>query len=151
VYCRRAFNFREKAGNIPAVSLFNLIKVQNENPDAYEEKLNQSFRENPDYPLIKLLWLTNQVLSGGSSVKLLDEDTGLLTIFVKRENIHSIEQFSYLSYLIFKIFGENIPSKFEALAEVIEDIELDENQLHILNTSIIICKKRYVYHYLKRE
>lgn len=140
-------NFREKAGNIPAVSLFDLMKVQDENPDAYAEKLNQSFCENPGYPLIRLLWLTNQILFGGSSVELWDEDTELKSIFAARKNIHSIEQFSYLSYLVSKIYSENNPSKFEALSEVIEDVELDENQWKILNTSVIICKKRYVYNY----
>lgn len=148
---RKKWNtFRAKAKDIPAVAFLELELLRIEESEEYTEKLKIYSSKYKNYPMIRLLWLSEQILSKDLSDETLFKEINRETIFTGRQSLHSIELFNYLLYIAYSIEGQDNPSRIEALFQVLNDFDIiPDNDLVVLIPILLLMKANYVIDYLK--
>jgi len=143
--------FRALAKDIPAVAFLELNILRFEESVEYMGKLKKYFSRYKDYPIIRLLWLTELITSENFTDESLLQENSIEAFFPGRQSLHSIELFHYLMYLLSAIDMKDDPSKIEAFFRVLDDFdELSESDMVILIHIISFVKVKIVIDHLKR-
>jgi hypothetical protein len=143
--------FRALAKDIPAVAFLELNILRFEESVEYMEKLKKYFSRYKDYPIIRLLWLSELITSENFTDESLLQENSIEAFFPGRQSLHSIELFHYLMYLLSAIDMKDDPSKIEAFSRVLDDFdELSESDMVILTHIISFVKVKIVIDHLKR-
>jgi len=142
--------FRGKAGGLPAVAFLELKLFDPDDDEGYLSKLKIYASRYSDYPMIKLLMLTEMISSVNQNDIMFKRE--LKSIFHTRVSLHPIELVEYLRFYSFTVSNEKNPHKMEALCSVLKDIDfLPENHLIGLLSIIMFAKIKYVTEYFTRE
>lgn len=143
--------FRALAKDIPAVAFLELNILRFEESAEYMEKLKKYFSSYKDYPIIRLLWLSELITSENFTDESLLQENSIEAFFPGRQSLHRIELFHYLMYLLSAIDMKDDPSKIEAFLQVLDDFdELSENDMVILIHILFFVKVKMVINHLKR-
>ncbi|MDO9614586.1 MAG: hypothetical protein Q7J86_08670, partial [Bacteroidota bacterium] len=86
---------------VPGVYFLELLLLQMNDPSKYPQKIKEYARIYPQYPLIQILWATEQVITEKKHKKIPGYPFKLETFFPNRETIHPIEQFYTLMLYAF--------------------------------------------------
>jgi len=143
--------FQARAKDIPAVAFLELRLLRFEESAEYMEKLKKYFSRYKDYPMIRLLWLTELVTSENFTDENLLQEINREAFFPGRQSLHRIELFYYLLYFFYSIVREDNPSKLEAFFQVLNDFnDLSDDDMVILIHIIALAKVKFVINYLKQ-
>jgi hypothetical protein len=140
-----------EAGVIPSVAFLELLILQNENSDKYDEILQKYNAAYSDYPLITLLGLINMYSSGNVTEKIADKSFNLETLFPGRDSLHHLEMLYYLLFISSKVAYERDADKMEAFYEVLDDIDLPEDTSKIVRDLFSIPRIEYLFDYINLE
>jgi hypothetical protein len=143
---------RSQAKTIPGVAFLELIILSFEESAEYEEKLNGYFSQHNDYPMIRLLWLIEQVTSENLTDENLLQVISRETFFPGRHSLHRIELYYFLMYFIDTIAIKDDPSKLEAFSQVLDDFEgLPDNDRVVLLHIISLLKVKIVINHFENN
>jgi len=134
---------KEMADN-PALAYLELLTLQALGSPDYEEKLNNYFKQFPEYPLIKIFWKTSDQLKNEHSDLIEFIKTGPAQFFEGKELLHQIEVFQYLFSLILLAGScENI-SLIEAVEGINDEMDFLEDMNIILSEVIYFMKMSFI-------
>jgi hypothetical protein len=115
--------FKDKAGNIASVYYLELMLLIRKEPLLFSEKLMQYYQMFPDFPLIKLLYLYHKLNSDEDDLIIQDDFYSFNYFYPERTNIHLLEIFNYMVFLLTLIQHQNDPSQLDAFHHIIEEME----------------------------
>jgi hypothetical protein len=142
--------FGKTANGLPCVYFLELTLLQAKESPKYHHKLDEYALKYPDYPLIRVLWVTEQVISNHNLKGSPEYPLKLEIFFPDRETIHPIEKYYFLTMHAFAAAKGNDIDRIEALNSVVGSIDLPETEEEILVTIIAIIKVDYLLSYLKQ-
>jgi len=115
--------FRDKAGNIASVYYLELMLLIRKEHVLFAEKLTQYYQMFPEFPLIKLLYLDHKLNSNDEDLIIQDDFYSFNYFYPERTNIHLLEIFNYMIFLLTLIQHQNDPSQLNAFHQIIEEME----------------------------
>jgi hypothetical protein len=115
--------FKDKAGNIASVYYLELMLLIRKEPVLFAEKLTQYYQMFPEFPLIKLLYLDHKLNSNDEDLIIQDDFYSFNYFYPERTNIHLLEIFNYMIFLLTLIQHQNDPSQLDAFHHIIEEME----------------------------
>lgn len=133
--------FRDKAGNIASVYYLELMLLIRKEPELFAEKLAQYYQMFPEFPLIKLLYLGQKLRSDDEDLIIQDDFYSFNYFYPERTNIHLLEIFNYMIFLLTLIQHQNDHSQLDAFHHIIEEME-DIPEKHKLILIIGIMSKK---------
>lgn len=140
--------FEKEANGLPCVYFLELLLLQTKESSKYPKLVKEYALKYPDYPLIRLLWVTEQVTSTRNLKGIQEYPFKLETFFPDRETIHSIEKYYFLTLHAFLTAAENDINRIEAFSSVLGDLELPEVDEKVLGTIMSMIKVNYLLSYL---
>jgi len=140
--------FEKETNGLPCVCFLELIILQSSESPKYPKILKEYALKYPDYPLIRILWATEQVTTSRNLQAIQEYPFKLKTFFPNRETIHSIEKYHFLTLHTFATAIENDINRIEAFNSVLGDLDLLEVDEEVLRTIISIIKVNYLLAYL---
>lgn len=140
--------FEKEANGLPCVYFLELLLLQTKESPKYPRILKEYALKYPDYPLIRLLWVTEQVTSTRNLKGIQEYPFKLETFFPDRETIHSIEKYYFLTLHAFLTAAENDINRIEAFSSVLGDLDLPEVDEEVLGTIMSMIKVNYLLSYL---
>ncbi len=141
--------FQKKVIGVPGVYFLELLLLQMKDSSKYPQKIKEYARIYPHYPLIQILWATEQVITGINHKKIQGYPFKLETFFPDRETIHPIEQFYTLMLFAFVTGIEMDINKIEAFSSVIWEFDLPEEQEIVLLSAISMLKINYLVTHIR--
>lgn len=143
--------FLAQAKDIPGVAFLELIILKFEESEGYMEKLKKYSLEYKEYPMIKLLWLIEQVTLENFTDKNLLQVISRETFFPGRQSLHRIELFYFLMYFVYTIAMKDDPSKLEAFSNALDDFDgLSDEDMVILIHIVSFLKVKIVINHSKQ-
>ena len=136
-----------EAGEIPAVAFLELLILQKENPDKYDEILQKYWSAYSDYPLINLLGLINMYSTGNVAEKIADKTFNLETLFPGRDSINFLEILYYLLFISSEVAYERDADKMEAFNDLLDDIDIHEDITKMVKDLFSISRIEYLFDY----
>lgn len=136
--------FQKEVIGVPGVYFLELLLLQMENSSKYPKKIKEYARNYPHYPLIQILWATEQVITEKNNKKIPGYPFKLETLFPDRQTIHPIEQFYTLMLYAFVSGTEMDINKIEAFSSVLWEFDLPAEQGMVLMSAISIFKINYL-------
>jgi hypothetical protein len=140
--------FEKETNELPCVCFLELIILQSSESPKYPKILKEYALKYPDYPLIRILWATEQVTTSHNLQAIQEYPFKLKTFFPNRETIHSIEKYHFLTLHTFVTAVENDINRIEAFNSVLGDLDLPEVDEEVLGTIILMIKVDYLLGYL---
>ena len=140
-----------EAREIPAVAFLELLVLQKEKSEKYDEILQKYCSTYPDYPLITLLGLINLYSPEKVSQKIPDKTYNLETLFPGRDSLHFLEMLYYLMFIASEVAYERDADKMEAFYDVLDDIDLTEDISKIIKDLFSISRIEYLVDYFNVE
>lgn len=140
---------RSQAKTIPGVAFLELIILQFEESAEYNKKLNEYFSQHNDYPLIRLLWLIEQVTSENFTDENLLQVINRESFFPGRHSLHRIELYYFLMYSIDIIAIKDDPSGLEAFSQVLDDFDglSDDDRVALIQIISFLKVKIVINHF----
>jgi hypothetical protein len=128
----------------PAPAFLELMALQGQKSSKFEEKVKKYYTQFPDYPLFKLLKTPYELLNdkNADAIDFFKRDPE--NYFGKRKSINHIELFHYLFVLIIIASTENNITLIEAAVMIIDEMEIPEEDNHILAEISTISKMNFV-------
>lgn len=142
--------FKELTPNIPASYFLELILLSAKKSSKYSKKLNEYAEKFPDYVLIRLLKLTEQVKSAETAKKYLDETYSCFWLFHGRGILHSIEIFHYIRFHLAVLSKFDDLSRISAFNEVCLELDFQGPDLPALMLLLEFIKLQVIHNYLTR-
>lgn len=144
--------FRKKAGDIPAV-YYGELSLEENGSATYQEKLDRYAGMFPDYALIKIIFLTQQINSGDKNkvIPVLEKPFDLEFFFPGRKSIHLIELVYFISFNIFAFIRKTDASGMEALSQLLDEIDIGRKETALLQSTLMLNKIVYVAAYLEND
>ena len=115
----------------------------------YPQKIKEYARIYPHYPLIQILWATEQVITEKNHKKISGYPFKLETFFPNRETIHPIEQFFTLMLYAFAAGIEMDINKIEAFSSVLWEFDLPTEHEMVLSSAISVLKINYLMAHIR--
>ncbi len=144
--------YKDKAGNIASVYYLELMLHIEREPEIYAEKLTQCYQMFPEFPLIKIMFLNHKLRSDDEDFVIENEFFRFDYFYPERTNIHLMEFFNYMIFLLAIVLHQNDPSQLEAFDQILDDIEgIPEKQKSVLFMAIMNKKMETVADYLGTE
>lgn len=138
--------YKTKAPDLPSTHFLELLLLEMETGESgYDEKMIEYSKKFPDYKLIRMLYLSDQISLGYFD----DDDPDWQEIeeidryYRQKKNLHEIELFYYLLLMIYVYFDSENPSKINALHAVVNELDI-QDRLKIFLQSLIISSKAFV-------
>lgn len=141
--------FQKEVIGVPGVYFLELLLLQMNDSSKYPQKIKDYARIYPHYPLIQILWATEQVLTEKNHKKIPGYPFKQETFFPDRETIHPIEQFYTLMLYAFVSGIEMDINKIEAFSSVLWEFDLPTEQEMVLMSSISILKINYLVAHIR--
>lgn len=142
--------FEKESKGLPAVFFLELVFLQKKESRKFPKRLKEYALKYPDYPLIRLMRATEQVLS----LENIQEAEGYpftkKTFFPQRKTIHPIEYNYFLTLHLFLVASENDLTKTEAFASVLGELDLPEIEYEVFDTMISMIKIDQLLTYITR-
>ena len=134
----KLFNKAQK--KLSSVMFLELLILRTRKSKKYTKLTQEYARIYPDYPLIKLARVTNQILSGEVPEKFPEYPFKLSTFFPGRKSIHPIERTEYLLLWFILLNVQADLSRLLGLYDALDDLELSEGETIGLKTMINLIK-----------
>jgi hypothetical protein len=141
--------FKKEIIGVPGVYFLELLLLQMNDSSKYPQKIKDYARIYPHYPLIQILWATEQVLTEKNHKKIPGYPFKQETFFPDRETIHPIEQFYTLMLYAFVSGIEMDINKIEAFSSVLWEFDLPEIQETMLITAISMFKISFLITHIR--
>lgn len=141
--------FQKEVIGVPGVYFLELLLLQMKDSPKYPQKIKEYARIYPHYPLIQILWATEQVIAGKNHQKIPGYPFKLETFFPDRETIHPIEQFYTLMLFAFMTGTEMDINKIEAFSSVLWEFDLPKIQETMLITTISLFKINFLITHIR--
>jgi hypothetical protein len=141
--------FKKEVIGVPGVNFLELLLLQIKDSSKYPQKIKEYARNYPHYPLIQILWATEQVLTEKNHKKIPGYPFKLKTLFPDRETIHPIEQFYTLMLYAFAAGIEMDINKIEAFGSVLWEFDLPKIHETVLDTAISMLKINYLVAHIR--
>ncbi len=141
--------FEKKAKGLACVDLLELLLLQAKESTKYPKKLEEYSLKHPEYQLIRILWVIEQITNKSDLQEIKENQFKLKTFFPDRETIHSIEKYYFLTMQVFVAAKKNDINRIEALNSVVGNIDIPEIDEEILGAIIALIKVNYLLSYLK--
>jgi hypothetical protein len=142
--------FKKLTPDIPASYFLELNMLSHKKSSKYVRKLQEYSEKFPDYPLIKLLQLMEQVNSNGDITQYLDGTNSCFSLFNGRNELHSIEIFQYITFYLSVLSQFDDVSRILAFVQVCEELNFQEQDLSALALIFEFSKIKVVHNYLTR-
>jgi hypothetical protein len=131
---------RDEAGDIAGVDILELLYLEQKGQEAFLEKLEQSYSDFPDNPMIKTSYLIEKLVENKQNNNKKPEKAELQDIFGNRRKIYKGEWYLYLLLLLFNLSLENNPSKLFSFIMFINKQDLYEDELDDLQTTAMMIQ-----------
>lgn len=141
--------FKKEVIGVPGVYFLELLLLQMNDSSKYPQKIKEYARSYPHYPLIQLLWATEQVITEKNHKKIPGFPFKLETFFPDRETIHPIEQFYTLMLYAFVSGTAMDINKIEAFSSVLWEFDLPTEQEMVLSSAISVLKINYLMAHIR--
>ena len=142
--------FEKEANGLPGVCFLELLLLQAKESPKYPKLVEEYVQKYPNYSLIRLLWVTEQVTSTRNIEGIEENQFKLKTFFPDRETIHPLEKHYFLTLHAFVTAVKNEINRIEAFSSVLGDLDLPETDEAVLGTIMSIFKVNYLLSYLKQ-
>jgi hypothetical protein len=123
---------RDEAGEIAGVDILELLYLEPKGQKPFLEKLEQSYSDFPDNPMIKTSYLIEKLVENKQSNITKLENLEIQDIFGNRKIINRAEWYFYLLLLLFNLRAENDPSKLFSFINIMNKQDLYEEDLNDL-------------------
>ncbi len=110
----------------PAVAFLKLIELQGKNQPRYEKELKHSHQLFPHYPLIHILWTTNEWPDNEMSNPTELFIKGPEEFFAEKKELHFLEMFHYFYMLINMAVISANATLIETLELTLWEVDLGE-------------------------
>lgn len=141
--------YKVQTGDIASVYYLELMLLIEKEPEVFAEKLTKYYQRFPKFPLIKLLFFSNKLRSDCEDVVIQDNFYSFDYFYPKRTNIHLLEIFNYMVFLLTLVLNQNKPSQLDAFYDILNEMEeIPEKQMSILIMAIMLAKMEAVAEYL---
>jgi hypothetical protein len=127
--------FQKEVKELPGGHFLELLLLQTEESPKYVNQLNKYALQYPDYEMIQLMWMIEQMTSDKNKQNTQEYAFKLKTFFRDRQTIHPIEQFYMLVLYAFIIGSQNDINKIEAFDSVLDELNFTETQQEALKTT----------------
>lgn len=135
---KKLFAKFKKIENVKAASDYlELITLDADKAEKFEEKITDIAAKHPNYTLIQLEYIKYRLLKGFEIGETISIQHSLASVFPGRTSIHPWEYFCYLNMLIFIIIGEEDFEKLQSLSVAIEDFFESDNYVAELKSVIL--------------
>ena len=141
--------FKNEPNGIPGACFLELHMLQTKNSSKYVKRLNEYAKIYPEYPLIQILWssenvtlINDQQIHTGTPFK-------LKTFFPDRETIHPLERYYVLQMYAFLVGMELDINKIQAFTSIVYELDLPENEEVLLSAIITVIQMGYLSNYFK--
>jgi hypothetical protein len=142
--------FKKLTPDIPA-SYFLELKLLNEKKSSkYGKRLTEYSEKFPDYPLIRLLLLTEQLKSIKDTTQYLIQKYRCFSIFNGRDKLHSIEIVHYLTFYLSVLSQLDDVSRVLAFVQACDELDFQDEDLPAIGIVLELAKSKVVHNYLTR-
>lgn len=130
---------REEAGEIAGVDILELLYLEPKGQEPFLKKLEQSYSDYPDNPMIKTSYLIEKLVENKQNNIIKPEKAELQDIFGNRKIINKVEWYFYLLLLLFNLSVKNDHSKLFSFIMIMNKQDLYEADLDDLqHTAMMI-------------
>jgi len=142
--------YKTKAPDLPSTCFLELLLLEMETGGGYDEKIIEYSQRFPDYKLIRMLYLSDQISLGyfDDDDPVWQEIEKIDNFYRQKESLHEIEFFHYLLLMIYVYFDSENPSKINALHAVVSELGIKDQLKVFLESLIISSKANVVYNIL---
>lgn len=130
---------QKEAGWIAAVKYLELCILHSTNSKNYLEELSEVYKAFPDYPLIKLQWMSDIALSDDESNLELNKPS-IGSVFPGRTFLQEFEMFQYLLCWFHYLSVELNPSRMDAFDLMLDGLDLSGRSANILGSMMSLLK-----------
>ncbi|MFA5328764.1 MAG: hypothetical protein WC384_13310 [Prolixibacteraceae bacterium] len=142
--------FEKKTNGLPCVYFLELILLQLQESPKYPTILKEYAMKYSDYPLIRILWVTEQAITTRNLKEIPEYPFKFETFFPDRETIHPIEKHLFLTMHAFATANGTDINRIDAFSSVLNDLDLHEVDEEVLRAIITLIKVNYLLSYLTR-
>lgn len=142
--------FKKIHSDLPASYFLELQLLYMKKPVIYARKLKEYADKFPDYPLIKLLQLREQIKTNPDSTQYLDPKYSCFTIFHERNQIHTIEIIQYILFYVTILTRLNDPSRMQAFIQACQRLDLPKQNIPTIEVILQFSKTCVVHSHLTR-
>ena len=136
---------------VPAVAFLELLILQKEKSDKYDEIIQKYMSEYPDYTMITLLWLINIFSSGIVPENIANKTFNMETLFPGRDSLHYLEMYYYLLFISKKVAYERDTDKMEAFYQVLDDFDLPIDISKVVKDMFSVARVDYLADYFNLD
>jgi hypothetical protein len=141
--------FEKKANGLACVGLLELLLLHTKETSKYPKLVDKYALKYPEYQLIRVLWLIEQVTVKHNLPEIPASQFKLKTIFSDRETIHPIEKYYFLIMHVFVAAAKRDINRIEALNSVINNLNISAIDEKALSIILSMIKIDYLLSYLK--
>ena len=128
----------------PAVCFLELSILETKNSTAYENKLDLYYQQFPDYPLLKLFWVTHLCLTRRTLITENLFNKGPEEFFPGKTTLHKMEMYHYLLMLTFVTMVEMNMTRIKVLEWIVEEADIDETDSIDIGELIAIAQMNFI-------
>jgi hypothetical protein len=143
--------YQQIAGDLPSVSYLELRLLQAQKSIKYKEKLNSYKEKFPYYVLIKFLFLTARISADENIEEANRQKYNFRYFFDERITVHHTEMMYFLLFTLIIISSQKNASRLDALHNIVEELEIQEDQRQIFIGAIVMQKIMAVTEYLEEN
>lgn len=141
--------FKKQTRDIPASYYLELQILKEEDSPEFSQKLKEYYTRFPEYSLLKLNWLGEMFSNEEVPEEYLQETYTLQSIFPGREELHTLEMFSFLMFKLTELMRKDDVNMLEGFCQAFEDLDLSQDELDILDDLATIVKSHIVQKHLR--
>jgi hypothetical protein len=148
---RKKLELLNKLSNgIPAVFYAELEILKSEKSKEYLVKRQKYALKYPSYSMIRLLELSDLLISDKKFDQSVMESYQFDTIFHGRKTLHRLEFLQYMTSFSFLVAVNKDLNKLEALHEVLDEFDLPEEDLNLIEKTIALLKVSLLVGYFEK-
>ena len=137
-------SFKNQVGDVVSVYYLELMILLENDPEIFENKLEEYFLKFPDYPLISILYQTKIIRSSDANEVIPDEMLMISHFYPDSEIINVFEYSNFLAFLLTAVLQQKKPSMLDAFHAIIDEVEIAEHEKSVFYMAIIIAKTEAV-------
>ena len=142
--------FKKLTPDIPASYFLELKLLSAKNSFKYIEKLNEYSEKFPDYSLIRLLQLVEELKLKKDTTPYLNQNYSCYSIFHGRDELHSIEMVQYITFHLLALAQLDDVSRVIAFIQACDELNFQEQDLTAVTMILEFSKINVVHNYLTR-
>jgi hypothetical protein len=142
--------FKKLTPDIPASYFLELKLLSVKNSFKYIERLNEYSEKFPDYSLIRLLQLVEELKLKKDTTPYLNQNYSCYSIFHGRDELHTIEMVQYITFHLLIISQLDDVSRVIAFIQACDELNFQEQDLTAVTMILEFSKINVVHNYLTR-